>query len=338
MALPPTTVDVDLAAWIRALPKAEVHLHLEGCVPPALARGAARTSAGPAIELPVRDLAGLLRYLDWSCAQITTGAQLAEIAYATLVRAAENGVHHVDVIANPTHWPAFAGRLGTFVAGLDEGFAAAERAGLGTATLALSLKRTQSALEASELVEWILANASERLVALSLDGDERDGAASHTDRFVAAFARARAGGLRRCVHAGESSGAAGVRAALEALGAERIDHGIRCIEDPAVVAELVARAVPLDVCPSSNVLLGVAPSLAAHPLEALRRAGVRVSINTDDPLLFGVDVVGEYLDCATTFSWDRAALRALARVAIESCFAPAPRRSELLAALDGYDR
>ena len=320
-----------LAGWVRALPKAEVHLHLEGCVPPSLVAGGDERP-----RLPVRNLGELLAYLDWACARIDRPAQLATIAYETMARATANGAGHVDLIANPTHWPAFAGRLDAFVGGLDEGFAQAEADGLGTAALCLSLKRTQGAQEADELVSWILAHPGGRVVALSIDGDERDGAASHTERFRAAFARAAAAGVHRCVHAGESSGAHGVRAAIDALLAERVDHGIGCIEDTALVAEIAARGIPLDVCPGSNVRLGVVASLAAHPLERLRRAGVRVSIDTDDPLLYGTELTGEYLSCAAAFAWDREALRALARTSIESCFAPPSRRAELLRALDAH--
>jgi adenosine deaminase len=331
--------------WVRGLPKAEVHLHLEGCVPPALVEAAARRqgvdlSAGP--RLPVRDLPELLAYLDVACALVDRADDLSAIAYDTMARAAGAGTGHVDVICNPTHWPAWRGRLGALVDALDAGFRGAEEDGLGTAGLCLSIKRTQGAAEAMELVEWILASgppglsARRRVVALSVDGNEAGGTRSHTDRFAPAFARAAAGGLHRCAHAGESSGAQGVREAVDGLGAERIDHGIRCVEDPALVAELARRAVPLDVCPSSNVLLGVVPSLAEHPVEHLRAAGVRLSLNTDDPLLYGVDVPGEYLRCAGQFGWDRATVAAMARTSIDSCFADPDRRATLSADLDRY--
>ncbi len=327
------------AAWVRGLPKAEVHLHLEGCVPPDLVAGAARDKGVDltgAPGLPVRDLPGLLAYLDVACALVDQPDQLTAIAYATVQRAAAAGVGHVDIICNPTHWPAWHGRLDALVDAVDAGLADAESDGLGTAALCLSLKRTQTAAEAMDLVQWMIESDRPRVVALSIDGDEAGGTRSHTDRFEAAFAQARAGGLHRCAHAGESSGAQGVRDAVDRLGAERVDHGIRCVEDPALVAELAARAVPLDICPSSNVILGVVPSLAAHPVEALRRAGVRFSLNTDDPLLYGVDVPGEHLRCAGQFGWDRPTVAAVARTSIESSFCDPDRRAVLLAQLDAY--
>jgi adenosine deaminase len=175
------------------------------------------------------------------------------------------------------------------------------------------------------------------VVALSIDGNEA--AAGRTGpRFAPAFAAARAAGLHCCAHAGESSGPEGVRDALEFLGAERIDHGVRAIEDGSLVAHLASTGVPLDVCPTSNVRLGVAPCLPEHPVDALRRAGVRVSLNTDDPVLFGSTVDGEYASCATTFGWGRDELLEVARTSIESCFADAGLRQDLLRDLAAYAR
>jgi len=329
----------ELVRWIRGLPKAEVHLHLEGCLAPELVDAAARRAgidpaSGP--RLPVADLPGLLNHLDWACGLIAEADDLVEIAYATMQRAARSGTRHVDVIANPTHWPAWRGRLEAFVDALDAGFAAAAADGLGTAGLCLSIKRTQSAGEAQDLVEWILRSGRARVVGLSIDGDEREGASSHTERFRPAFQRAAAAGLRRCAHAGESSGAHGVRDAIDGLGAERIDHGIRCLEDRVLTAEIAARRVPLDICPMSNVLLGVAPSLAAHPVEPLRQVGVRFSLNTDDPMVYGIDLAGEYVRCAEQFGWGRHVLVDVARTSIESSFADEDRRQDLLAALGRF--
>jgi adenosine deaminase len=170
---------------------------------------------------------------------------------------------------------------------------------------------------------------------LSVDGDEA--AAGRTGQwFAPLFARARRAGLHTCAHAGESSGPEGVRDAVELLRVERVDHGIRAVEDSALVADLAASGVPLDVCPTSNVRLGVVASLAAHPVERLRAAGVRVSVNTDDPLLFGTSLAGEYQRCAHTFGWDRSVLGAIARVSIESSFAAQERRRELLSRLAEY--
>lgn len=315
-------------------------MHLEGCIP-AAAIGfddASRAGAGVAIDhasdAPTfSGLADFLDYLDRACALVTAGDQLVAIAHALTERAAADGVLHTDVIFNPSHWPAWRNDLGAFVAHLDAGFAAGEADFGVTAALCLSLKRTQPPSESVELVDWLLAARPERVVALSVDGNEAAGGPTG-ERFAPLFARARATGLRTCAHAGESSGPDGVRDALELLAVERIDHGIRAIEDPLLVAALERTGVPLDICPSSNVQLGIAPSIAAHPIERLRTAGVRVSVNTDDPLLFGTTVTGEYDLCAQTFDWDHEVLAQIARTSIESCFAPRGRVRELLALLE----
>ena len=333
-------------SWIVALPKAEVHLHLEGCVDPRLVDAAARRQEGPPSPeagpdgarhpgpRPITDLARLLSYLDWSCALIDRADDLAAIAHGACRRATGSGAGHIDVIVNPTHWPHWKGRLDAMVDALDGGFAAAEAEGLATAVLCLSVKRTQTEAEALGLVEWMLDRRHPRVVALSIDGDETNG--SHNERFAEAFARAGRGGLRRCAHAGESSGPDGVREAVDVLGAERIDHGIRAVEDSALVADLARRAIPLDICPTSNTVLGIVPGLGRHPVDDLRRQGVKVSLNTDDPVLYGIDLAGEYALCAETFAWGRHELSAIARTSIESCFALESRRRQLLRELDAF--
>src|SRR5580658_9453996 len=334
-------------SWIVGLPKAEVHLHLEGCVDPGLVKAAAKRHGvepfaqsefpGDDDGLPagsITSLAQLLSYLDWSCALIDRAEDLAAIAYATARRATESGAGHIDVIVNPTHWPPWRGRLDSMVDALDGGFGEAESDDLATARLCISVKRSQTRTEALALVDWMVERRHPRVAALSIDGDESGG--SHNERFAEAFARAAAHGLRRCAHAGESSGPEGVREAVDILGAERIDHGIRCVEDPSLVAELARRSIPLDICPTSNAVLGVVPALSRHPVDDLRRRGVRVSLNTDDPLLYGIDLAGEYARCAQAFGWGHSELAAVARTSIESCFADDDRRRALLGELDAF--
>jgi adenosine deaminase len=316
--------------WIVALPKAEVHLHLEGAVPPGVAAGPESAADPPVIG----SLAELLAYLDRLCGQIERPEQLGEIARRLSRRGREAGARHLDVIVNPLHWPHWRRRLGAMVDVLDGALREAEHDGGPTVGVCVSVSRTATAQHAQELVELVLALAHPRVVGLSIDGNEAAG--SHNERFAGAFATAARAGLRRCAHAGESSGPTGVREAVEMLGAERIDHGIRCVEEPGLVAELAERGVPLDICPTSNVVLGLVPDLGAHPIEPLRRAGVAVSVNTDDPLLYGIDLVGEYERCASSFGWGRAELGDVARTSIQSCFAAPERRAEMLDELERY--
>jgi adenosine deaminase len=322
---------------VRALPKAEVHVHLEGCFEPS----DVERLAGEAGEAPRRldvsgmDLAQFLDLLDWTCGLVRTSDQLARAAYAFAEREARSGVVYADLIFNPTHWPAWRDRLDAFVDALDRGLSEAEQDGLPPVGLCVSLLRQQTATEALALVDWLLERKHPRLVALSIDGNEA--AAGRTGpRFSAAFARAAEKGLHRTVHAGESSGPQGVRDALEFLRAERIDHGVRAIESPELVAELAERQIPLDVCPGSNVQLGLYPHRSSHPLDTLRRAGVPVSINTDDPALMRTSVVEEYAATARAYGWDVNVLRDIARTSLQASFCGPDLKRRLLSALDAW--
>jgi adenosine deaminase len=319
---------------LRALPKAEVHVHLEGCFSADLLE----QWAGKFGELMPRPretlfrfegLADFLQFLDWACGLVRTREELAEAAYAFSRRLADSGVGYGDLIFNPTHWKPWHGRLREMI---DALFRAAEQDGLPPVGLCVSLLRTQSADAAAELVDTLVALRRPRVVALSIDGNEA--AAGRTGpRFAEAFRRAGAAGLKRTVHAGESSGPEGVRDAIELLGADRIDHGVRAIEDAAVVALLVDRRIPLGICPTSNLVLGVYPSIEEHPIERLRRAGVLVSVNTDDPALLGTRLEQEFAICTRAFDWSDAELRAVAQTSIDACFAGEGIKTRLREAL-----
>jgi adenosine deaminase len=325
---------------LRTLPKAEVHAHLEGCFEPGVLETWARQAGMPMPRerdrlLQFAGLADFLRLLDWACALASTPERLAELSYGFSRRLAGSGAGYADVIVNPTHWTAWHGRLPAMIDAIDSGFAAAEQDGLPPVGLCVSLLRTQSADAAAELVDALVALRHPRVVALSIDGNEA--AAGRTGpRFADAFRRAGAAGLRRTVHAGESSGREGVRDAIELLGADRIDHGVRAIEDPALVALLADRRIPLGICPTSNLVLGVYPSIEDHPVDRLRRAGVVVSLNTDDPVLLGASLEGEYALCSQAFGWSDDDLRALARNSIEASFARADVKARLLGDLSRW--
>jgi adenosine deaminase len=319
---------------VAALPKAEVHVHLEGCFEPADIVQLAEQAGEPMrnVDVSGADLSTFLEVLDWTCGLVRTPEQLARAAYRFAEREARGGIGYADLIVNPTHWSAWRDRLDAFVDSLDSGLAEAEQDGLPPVGVCISLLRQQTAAEALELVEWMLARRHSRVVALSIDGNEA--AAGRTGpRFADAFHRAAEAGLHRTVHAGESSGPEGVRDALDYLLAERIDHGVRAIEDADLVSELAERQIPLNVCPGSNVLLGRYPDRASHPLDALRRAGVRVSINTDDPALMGHSLVSEYVDTAAAYGWDLSTVRAVARASINAAFCTDDVRQRLHASV-----
>lgn len=325
---------------LRSLPKAEVHAHLEGCFQPTLLEQWA-TQAGVPMPRP-RDrllqfsgLADFLHFLDWACGLASTRERLAELSYGYCRRLAASGAGYADVIVNPTHWTAWHGRLPAMIDAIDAGFAAAEQDGLPPVGLCVSLLRTQSSDAAGELVDSLVALRHPRVVALSIDGNEA--AAGRTGpRFAQAFKRAGAAGLRRTVHAGESSGSEGVRDAIELLGADRIDHGVRAIEDPTLVGLLADRRIPLGVCPTSNLTLGLYAAIEEHPIDRLRRAGVIVSINTDDPVLLGASLEGEYAICSKAFGWSDDILRTVARNSIEASFANVDIKAKLTRALSQW--
>ncbi len=341
------------AAQLRALPKAEVHVHLEGTFELAdlllLAKKHHIDLPGPAATLfdvgthgPVTiggthasGLSGFLRFLDWECGLVQTSEELARIAYRFSARQASSGVRYTDVIVNPTHWHRWLDRLPELFAALAAGFTEAEQDGLGAVGVCVSLLRQQSASSAAELVDWLVRARPDKVIALSVDGDER--AAGRTSgRFAACFETARRAGLRRTVHAGESSGPEGVWDAIELLGAERIDHGVRAVDDPALLSALADRNIPLGVCPTSNLTLGLYENLAAHPLERLRAAGVTITVNTDDPAPLGIRLEQEWALCAAAFDWTPAEVVELARSSVRASFADADRQAALLRDIDDY--
>jgi adenosine deaminase len=325
---------------LKLLPKAEVHLHLEGCFEAATIAQWAKTE-GVALPRPQEDLfkfSGLtdfLAFLDLACGLARNTARLVELSYGLCLRLADNGTGYADVIFNPTHWHAWRGRLGAMLDAMDAGFKAAEQDGLPSVGLCISLLRTQSGDEALELVDALRTMRHPRVVALSVDGNEAT-AGRTGPRFADAFRRAGENGLRRTVHAGESSGPEGVWDAVNLLGADRIDHGVRSIEDSALVRMLADRQIPLGICPTSNLVLSVYPSIQEHPVEKLRAAGVRVSVNTDDPALLGASLVGEYALCRHTFGWTDEITKSVAKTSIDASFASADVKTKLLEALKDW--
>jgi adenosine deaminase len=325
---------------LRSLPKAEVHAHLEGCFEPAVLERWALDAGVPMPRprerlLQFEGLGDFLYFLDWACGLASTRERLAELSYGYSRRLRDSGAGYADLIVNPTHWISWRGRLAEMIDGIDAGLIAAEQDGLPPVSLCISIMRTQSSDAAVELVDALVALRHRRVVALSIDGNEAT-AGRTSPRFAEAFKRAGAAGLRRTVHAGESSGPEGVRDAIELLGADRIDHGVRAIEDANLVRLLADRGIPLGICPTSNLKLGVYAAIEDHPIDRLRRAGVVVSINTDDPALLGANLEGEYALCRDAFGWSDEDLRALARNSIQASFANAEIKGNLLQALSQW--
>lgn len=324
-------------AFVQAMPKVELHVHLEGTMPAeAIAELAA--TVGEPLPRPVDELfsadglSDFLAFLDWSCGLVRTAELAAHVAYEHARRSAADGIVYAEVIVNPTHWPNLS--LDELVAGITAGYERAAADGLADCHLLLSILRTQSAAEAEALVDWMIATRPPRVLGLSIDGNEAR-AGRTGERFQAAYQRAGEADFGLVAHAGESSGPDGVRDALDLLGVDRIDHGVRSVEDPAVLERVVAERIPLDVCLTSNSYL-LYPDLASHPLPELVAAGAVVTINTDDPAFLGCDLTGELLLAAELLGWGHADLIAVTRAAIDASFATPERRTELHTRLDEF--
>jgi adenosine deaminase len=257
---------------------------------------------------------------------------LARLVGELAVDEAAAGSRWVEVTANPG---LYHGRFGpeeaVLEALLDAGAEATHATGVGIGWVVSADRRFPE--HAVDLAALAVRYRDHGVVGFGLANDE---AANPTHAFGPAFDVARAGGLLSVPHAGELTGAADVAGAVWRLGADRVGHGIRVLDDPAVLADVVERDVCLEVCPASNVALGAIEHLSQHPLPALWRAGCAVTLASDDPLLFGAGLVDQYVIARSVFGFDDVALAELARCGIRAAACPPQRRAELLAGVDAW--
>jgi aminodeoxyfutalosine deaminase len=317
-------------------PKIELHVHFEGTVRPATLLEIARRNDYPLPSEDVRGLAALNDVSDFEgfirVFELTAGAlQHADDFRRVVVEYAEEAARHGAVYVEGIFTPGLWRGLDTnevFSGYCDGAQEARERHGVEI-RLTPDIPRVYSLEEAQLVVDFALKYRERGVVGVGLAGFETP----PSEPFAPAFTRARAGGLASVPHAGEHTGPASVRDALDALSADRVRHGIRAVEDPVLVRELADRQIVLDVCPISNVRTGAVASLPEHPLPALAAAGVRCSISTDDPAMFDTDLTREY-EAARSLGVDpRAAYEA--GVAGAACDEPARRRlAELGSAFD----
>lgn len=330
----PTAVTSDL---VRLLPKVELHMHLEGTFPPEkvgrLAAAVGETPPRPLDRLFEADnLADFLTTLDWVCGLVRDAATAEEVALDFARYAAAQGMVYAEVIANPTHWSGLPTE--ELFAAFARGFDRAQAEGLPDVRLLPSILRQQSEADASALVEWMGTCGIDRIVGLSIDGNEE--AAGRTGpRFAPAYHRAHELGFGRTAHAGESSGSAGVRDAIELLGVSRIDHGIRCVEDAEVLELVRSTGTTLNVCVTSNCTL-LYRRIEDHPLPQLVAAGVPVTINTDDPETLSVTLCSEIELAAGLLGWSMEDLVAMERRAVDACFCDDGTKAGLHARLDAF--
>ncbi|MCO1659407.1 adenosine deaminase [Pseudonocardia sp. S2-4] len=331
-----------MAAYVAALPKVELHLHLVGSAPPDAVLTLARRHPDGDVPTEPDALAEFYRFTDFPHfldvyrrvnLLVRTGADVVTLVAGLGAELAARTVRYAEVQVTPVR---------NRMAGIDPDDLAqalvdgrelvrarhgVELGWIFDADAALGLPG------AEETLRFAVGHRPAGTVGFGLSGAERG--VRRAD-FADVFRAARDAGLHSVPHAGETVGPAEVWAAVRELGAERVGHGIGAATDPALLAHLAGHGIALEVCPTSNVRTGATASLAEHPLPALLAAGVPVTLATDDPGMFGTDLDTEYRLCHTDFGLDRADLADIARTGARAAFCDDPTRQALLAEIDRY--
>ncbi|MEU6369062.1 adenosine deaminase [Streptomyces sp. NPDC046931] len=326
------------------LPKAELHLHIEGTLEPELAF---ELAARNGVELPYADTDELRKAYAFEDLQsflnlyfelmtvLRTERDFEDLANAYLARAATQGVRHAEIFFDPQAHIARGVPMGTVVEGLWRALGRSEENhGVSTQLIMCFLRdeSADSAMETLRAAEPYL----DRIVGVGLDSAE----VGHPPaKFREVYEAAAALGLRRVAHAGEEGPPEYITEALDVLGIERVDHGVRCLEDPVLVERLVRERVPLTLCPLSNVRLRAVDVMADHPLPAMLDAGLLCTVNSDDPAYFG-GYAGDNFDAVRdTFALSEERMRELARNSFVVSFLEhdEERRARYLAEVDAYE-
>ncbi len=313
------------------IPKAELHCHLEGSVPPALAR---ELAARNGLDLPPglfgmnghyawTDFLSFLDSYDRVCGVLRKPRDFGDILYSYLQRSAAEGAVYVEMFCSPERPKALGIPYATWLGALIDAVDRARRDfGIEARLIAICIRHLGPD-RALALAQQVVAEPHPYVVALGMGGDE--GKFAPAD-FTPAYRLAHEKGLGCTIHAGEVRGPESVWAAIRDLPVTRIGHGVRSSEDPKLLEELVRRGIALEVCPGSNVALGLYPDRNAHPLHRLIEAGVRVTLSSDDPPFFHTTLGTEYDKAGL----DAAALRKITRTAIEVSFAEESLKTKLL--------
>lgn len=322
------------------IPKAELHIHIEGTLEAEMVFDMASRNR---VSLPFADVEDLrARYafsdlgsfleLYYSCmAVLRREEDFADLANAYLARASSEGVRHAEIFFDPQAHMARGVPLGVVVDGLSAALgASASRYGMSSGLIACFL-RDLGPQAAMDTFDQLLAHQSP-IIGIGLDSAE---VGYPPAMFTDVYARARAVGLHCVAHAGEEGPPEYVRQALDVLHVERIDHGVRSLEDPALVARLVDDQIPLTVCPLSNVRLKVVGRMEDHPIAGMLDAGIAVTVNSDDPAYFGGYVGENYSAVADGVGFDGESLRKLARNSFDAAFIDHSLRQRYVDELDG---
>ncbi|WP_345763303.1 adenosine deaminase [Diaminobutyricibacter sp. McL0608] len=326
---------------LYSLPKAELHLHIEGTLEPDLAFELADRNR---ITLPFASVDDLAARYDFTDLQsflnlyyatmdvLRTEDDFAELTRRYLQRATAQGVRHAEIFFDPQAHVARGVPFEAIVDGIGAALADASRDRDVSGGLILCFLRDHP-VDGAENVLTAALERVDSLIGVGLDSAE---VGYPPSLFTRVFDRARAHGLHAVAHAGEEGPASYISEALDLLRAERIDHGIRAVEDPALIEFLAQEEIALTVCPLSNVRLRAVPDLAAHPLRTLMEAGVRVTVNSDDPAYFGGYIGDNFVAVADALDLTPLEAMRLAQNSVESAFAPLDRKVALLHEIDGW--
>ena len=319
-----------------SVPLAELHVHLEATASPDLIR---RLGARNGVAIPPGTLDGdryvwtdfldFLRTFDRAVTVIRTAQDYRDVTFEYLQACAAEGAIYVEVTVSPDHADQAGLAYGDMLDGVSQGIDDARAASRIESRILVTAVRNFGTERAEWVAEIATADPHPYVTGFGLAGDE---AGFPPEPFARAYAIAADGGLGLACHAGEWAGPASVRGALALPGpVTRLGHGVRAVEDPGLVRELADRGVVLEVCPTSNVVLGAYPGYAAHPFPVLRDAGVRVTLGSDDPPYWEATIGGEYEVARQAWGLDDAALREVTRTAVAAAFVPDALRSSLLA-------
>ena len=321
------------------IPKAELHVHLEGTTPPDLVR---RLGERNGVALPAdmfhddgtfhwRDFIHFLEVYDAASSVIRTPEDYRDVTYEYLASCAAEGAIYVEVMSSPDHAADAGMTYRDHLEGITAGIVDAKRDHGIEGRLIVTCVRHFGTERAMEVARQVVANPSEVTVGFGMGGDEANWPPA---QFAEAFNYVAAAGLPCTVHAGEWAGPDRIREAIETLPIQRLGHGVRAIEDPDLVKDIVARGITLEVCPGSNVATGLYESLKAHPVRRLMDAGVTVTLNSDDPPYFATSVGQEYDRAASIIGLSADTLRQITRAAVDASFADAATKARLMAAPD----
>jgi len=319
----------------RDYPKVELHLHIEGAAPPAFVRGLAQEKGVDLTGVFAAD--GSYSYTDFwhflkvyeaATSMLTGPEDYARLTRAVLAESAAAGVVYSETFLSPDFCGGRdVGAWTDYLHAIREAAEEAERQDGITLRGIVTCIRHFGPGKAKETALCAAETAGDWLVGFGIAGDEKAG---RPGDFAYAFDMAREAGLRLTAHAGEWGGPDSVRDALRDLKVERIGHGVRAIEDPALVDRLAEDGVVLEVCPGSNVALGIYPTWTDHPVARLREKGVKVTVSTDDPPFFHTTMTHEFDRLADAFGWKEGDFAALNRTALDAAFCDETTRARVV--------